>query len=94
MKQFLDWQVAKSANGKDFDAFFPASVPGNVQVDYAKANGFFDDWFVEDNFHKFDALEDNFWKYRAILPALPKNEQAFFVALGIDYQFDIFLNGV
>lgn len=94
MKQFLDWQVAKSANGEDFDAFFPASVPGNVQVDYAKANGFFDDWFVGDNFHKFDSLEDNFWKYRAILPALPKNEQAFFVALGIDYQFDIFLNSV
>lgn len=93
MKQYLTWQVAKSADGKTFEKFIPAAVPGNVQFDYAAANGFADDWYVGDNFHKFDGLEDNFWKYRTILPEIPKNETAYFVALGIDYEFDIFLNG-
>ena len=93
MKYTLDWQVAKSSDSKNFDPFIPATIPGNVQLDYAKANGFYDDWFVGNNFHKFDNLEDNYWKYRTVLPAIPSNESPFFVALGIDYQFDVLLNG-
>ena len=94
MKQFLSWQVAKSADGKNFDGYIPATVPGNVQLDYAKAHGFADDWYVADNFRKFDGLEDHFWKYRAVLPAFPKDEIPYFVAEGIDYRFDILLDGI
>lgn len=70
MKKYLNWQVAKSINGKDFEEYFPAVVPGNVQLDYAKAKGFADDWQFADNFHKFDGLEDCYWKYRTVLTGL------------------------
>ena len=43
MKKYLKWMVAKSEDGKAFEDFIPASVPGNVQLDYAKAKGFSDD---------------------------------------------------
>ena len=39
-------------------------------------------------------MEDNFWKYRAVLPEFPENEIAYFIALGIDYRFDIFINNI
>ncbi len=90
-KIYLEWQLSKSSNGVDFSEGFPASVPGNAQLDYAKAMGFADDWYFGDNFHKFDGLEDCFWKYTAFLPALSGCN--FFVAKGIDYQFDILLDG-
>lgn len=92
-KIFLNWQVAKSANKTDFDKFFQATVPGNVQLDYAKENGFAEDWFFGGNFRKFNGLEDNYWKYRTVLTDLPQSGSNFFVAKGIDYQFDIFLDG-
>ena len=92
-KFFLDWTLAKSANQTDFNDFFTATVPGNVQLDYAKNKGFASDWFFGGNFHKFDGLEDNYWKYRTVLTNLPKTGINFFVAKGIDYQFDIFLDG-
>ena len=93
MKKYLNWQVAKSVNGKDFEEYFPAAVPGNVQLDYAKAKGFADDWQFADNFHKFDGLEDCYWKYRTVLTGLDWNKENYFVALGIDYKFDILLDG-
>ena len=49
MKKYLEWTVAKSADGKAFEDFIPAGVPGNVQLDYAKAKGFADDWQVGTN---------------------------------------------
>ena len=92
-KIFLDWTLAKSENGMDFSEFFSATVPGNVQLDYAKDKGFASDWFFGGNFRKFNGLEDNYWKYRAVLTNLPTTGKNFFVAKGIDYQFDIFLDG-
>ncbi len=91
-KIYLEWQLAKSSDGAVFSESFPASVPGNAQLDYAKAMGFADDWFFGDNFHKFDGLEDCFWKYSTSLPKLPSGCN-FFIAKGIDYRFDIFLDG-
>jgi beta-mannosidase len=93
MKKYLNWQVAKSINGKDFEEYFPAVVPGNVQLDYAKAKGFAEDWQFADNFHKFDGLEDSYWKYRTVLTNLDWSKENYFVALGIDYKFDILLDG-
>lgn len=93
MKKDLEWTVAKSADGKAFEDFIPAGVPGNVQLDYAKAKGFADDWQVGTNYHKFDGLEDCYWKYRAVLTGLPAGKEHYFVAHGIDYCFDVFLDG-
>lgn len=93
MKTYLTWQVAKSADEKTFEEYIPATVPGNVQLDYARAKGVADDWQFADNFHKFDGLEDCYWKYRATLNGLDRERENYFVALGIDYAFDVFLDG-
>jgi beta-mannosidase len=62
-------------------------------LDYARANGFAEDWQFADNFHKFDGLEDCYWKYRTILTGLDASKENYFVAHGIDYKFDILLDG-
>lgn len=41
---------------------FPATVPGNIQLDYANANGWGDVSYM-DNCTKFEALEDLYWVY-------------------------------
>ncbi len=92
-RYFLDWQLAKMASKTQSPDFFPASVPGNAQLDYAKAKGFADDWFFGDNYHKFDGLQDNFWLYRTVLKDLPATGRNYFVAKGIDYQFEVLLDG-
>lgn len=93
MKKYLNWKVAKSSDGNIFEEFIPATVPGNVQLDYAKAKGFDGDWQFADNFHKFDGLEDCYWKYHTVLTGLDVSKEHYFVALGIDYKFDIILDG-
>ena len=45
---------------------YPASVPGNIQYDYAEANGFGDVMYGE-NVRRFEALEDDEWEYRSLL---------------------------
>lgn len=73
---------------------FPASVPGTIQYDYAKANNY-PDVMYSDNYKKFEELENDFWEYRAHLTYLRnKGESIWFVSDGIDYQYDILLNEV
>ncbi len=72
---------------------FEAEVPGNIQYDYAKANNFGDFQF-SDNVKKFDEIEDYAWIYCTELDYAAKNdEQIWFVAEGIDYKYDILLDG-
>ena len=72
---------------------FPATVPGNIQADYAAAKGFRDVAFA-DGCKQFEALENDAWEYRARLSCTAgQDERVWFVSLGIDYKYDVFLNG-
>ncbi len=75
------------------NAWFPAQVPGNIQNDYAKFHKWGDINFA-DNYKRYAALEADTWRYRTelVYEAAP-GEDIYFVSGGIDYQFDVLLNG-
>jgi len=79
---------------KGNDGFvFPASVPGTIQNDYAKARNWGDVQYA-DNVYRYETIEDWAWTYQTILNyQADSDEKVYFMAEGIDYQFDILLNG-
>ncbi len=85
----LDWQ----GRVKGEDDIFPANVPGNIQADYGRAHDY-GDLQYSDNFKKYKWMEDVAWVYSASFkkPAL-NGDKLYFVSLGIDYEYEIFLNG-
>ncbi|MDR0353045.1 MAG: hypothetical protein LBI02_06765, partial [Opitutaceae bacterium] len=91
----LAWQVAP---GETRDAapkkWIPAAVPGAVQLDWARAHGWPEYWKGE-HFRAYDGLEDFFWTYetRFPTPALAAGGRLFFACGGIDYAFELLLNG-
>lgn len=86
------WQGARIHNGIT-GSWFEATVPGNIQEDYGKANGFPDVNFG-DNCKLYEALEDDGWLYRTEVAAEPKaGERVFFVTKGIEYEYEVRLNG-
>ncbi|MBR7184232.1 MAG: hypothetical protein IKD37_01350 [Clostridia bacterium] len=88
MKYEQTWQL-RAADGE----WFPARVPGNIQYDYAVAHGFGDFCYGE-NHRKFDEIEGFEWEYRCSLQYTQNpGERVFFVSRGIDYFFDIAVNG-
>ena len=91
MKFYQNWMGRNCTPGKD--AWFTANVPGNIQKDYATANGF-EDWQYSDNYKQFIPLEDDHWEYQTTL-GYDKNdgERVFFVSAGINYKYDVLLNG-
>lgn len=76
------------------ERFVPAQVPGAVQLDWARAEGWPPHWKA-DNFKAYDWMEDVFWVYRTQLPlnpALPGHRR-FLVLRGVDYQFEVRVGG-
>jgi beta-mannosidase len=71
----------------------PATVPGAVQLDWARAKNWPEHWKA-DHFLKYHWMEDFFWTYSARLeiPAIEPGETVHFVCGGIDYRFQIWLN--
>jgi len=91
----LDWHLGHHQNKAQPPAkFIPAKVPGAVQFDYARAEKLPPYWYG-DNFKQYEWMEDAFWTYRALFPKpdLTAEQRLFFVSKGIDYEFDIILNG-
>ena len=91
----LDFKVGHTADkNKPPEKTVPASVPGNAQSDWAKAENY-PDHNIGDNFKMFDWMEDVYWKYSAKIkkPAIKNSERIYFVSKGIDYEFDILLDG-
>ncbi len=85
-----NWLGARLSAG--CEETFPASVPGNIQYDYAEAKGFGDVMYGE-NVRRFEALEGDEWEYRAHLEYKAEDgERVFFVRQGIDYKYEISLN--
>ncbi len=74
--------------------WYEAAVPGAVQLDLARAEGY-PPWTFADNWKDYRWTEDVFWTYRARFGRPGTGEdRVFFVSLGIDYAFDVFVNGV
>ena len=87
MIQRLNWQGKRDNENE----CFPASVPGAIQHDYAEFHNWGDVNYA-DNAARYKELEDSTWFYRAEFE-VPKKENVFFVSGGIDYIYDIVLNG-
>ena len=72
---------------------FKVKVPGCIQSDYAAAHGYGDVNYGL-NFKKYRWMEDLYWVYETYLQFDQKNgERVFFVTKGIDYEYDVILNG-
>ena len=92
MKYKQKWQ-GRIFGGNGSDGWFAANVPGNIQYDYGVAHNFGDANYM-DNYLKYRPLEDLTWEYRTKLSfERESDETVWFVSLGIDYRFDILLNG-
>ena len=91
----LTWQVGFTDTRDSAPAVWvPAEAPGAVQLDWARAHG----WGPVDygeNWQQYLWMEDVFWTYTAPLtpPPLAPGERLFFVSRGIDYRFQITVNG-
>jgi beta-mannosidase len=89
------WEVGPTSSPELSPArFVPARVPGAVQLDWARAEGWGDP-HVADNWQQYLPLEDLHWVYRTTLrtPPLVAGQRLLFVCGGIDYQFQIRLGG-
>ena len=86
------WQGARISD-KLACQWFPATVPGNIQADYGRAMGYPELQFG-DNCKMYEALEDDGWLYRTEVSCQREaNARVFFVTKGIEYEYDIRMNG-
>src|SRR5690606_30860866 len=95
MVQQIEWVVGWSDRGEEAPArWVPATVPGAVQLDWARAEQW-EDHTIGENWRQYGWMEDKYWTYRATLavPSLAAGQRLFFVSQGIDYSFTIRLNG-
>ena len=95
MQKKLSWIVGYSKEmGVAPAKRVPAEVPGAVQLDWARAEGW-PEYTFADNFKAYAWMEDVYWSYLTTLDLawLADGQGLFFVSRGIDYQFQIKLNG-
>jgi beta-mannosidase len=91
----LKWQLGyNSGPEKGSMKWIPATVPGAVQTDIAKADNY-GLWFYAENWKNYLWMEDQHFTYKASFkkPEMQSGEHLFFISKGIDYSFDIFFNG-
>lgn len=94
-KHSLNWESGFHKPPNESPAnWHKATVPGAVQLDHAKANNWPPHSFAE-NWKEYLWMEDAYWSYRTSFkkPGLADGQQLLFISKGIDYEFDIFLNG-
>lgn len=73
--------------------WFPATVPGNIQRDYALFQGW-GDLNYGDNCKQYLEIEDSAWFYHTSFDvSVQAGQRVVFVTKGIDYEYEIFLNG-
>ncbi len=91
----LTWELGYSKSASEIPSkWIPASVPGAVQLDIAKAEKYGSYSYAE-NWKDYLWMEDQFYTYRTSFPKpnLISGERLIFISKGIDYQFRIYLNG-
>lgn len=90
----LKWELAYSKNLTSLPSkFIPATVPGAVQLDVAKAEKYGPYYYAE-NWKDYGWMEDQYYIYKTTFtkPELKSGQRLVFISKGIDYQFQIFLN--
>ncbi|MBR2038619.1 MAG: hypothetical protein IKA09_12980 [Lachnospiraceae bacterium] len=93
MKYYQKWE-ARAIRPDGASEWFAAEVPGNIQYDYGKFMGW-GDINVAENVIKFRETEGYTWEYRTQLAySVRQGEKAVFVSEGIDYFFEILIDGI
>lgn len=90
----LNWQVGHAdQHTLNPGKFIPATVPGAVQLDIAKAEKYAPHYYGE-NWKDYLWMEDKHYVYKTTFdkPAFSAGEKVYFISKGIDYEFDIYLN--
>jgi beta-mannosidase len=91
----LDWQVGWTTDSaKTPNRFVPAAVPGAVQLDWARAEGWPPYWQAE-NFRAYAWMEDVHWIYRTRLkkPSIASDQRLALVCGGVDYACTVRVGG-
>ena len=94
-KTELKWQVGHSDKIDEKPTkWVPATVPGAVQLDIAKAEKYGPFYYAE-NWKDYLWMEDKFFNYKTGFKKadMDDGQRLFFVSKGIDYEFEINLNG-
>ncbi len=91
------WQLARLSSADALPAsadWIPATVPGAVQPDWARAHSLPDLHFGQ-NVRAYDGLEDFFWLYRTTVPAekLAAGERLILAGGGLDYHAEFRVAG-
>lgn len=91
----LKWELGYNKEHETLpSAWIPADVPGAVQLDIARAEKYQPFYYAE-HWKDYLWMEDMYYTYRTSFnkPDLSDNKRLIFISLGIDYEFEIFLNG-
>ena len=91
----LAWELGHAPDKETIPGTFcPAAVPGAVQLDLARAEGY-PDYNYAGNYRRMTWMEDRFFTYRTEFepPRLGQGQRLWFVSKGIDYQYEIRFNG-
>jgi len=94
-KPELKWELGYSIPADtESQRWVQAAVPGAIQLDIAKAEGYGTYYFAE-NWKDYLWMEDQEFIYKTTFqkPALEAGERLIFHSLGIDYKFEVRLNG-
>lgn len=70
-----------------------ASVPGAVQLDWARAQGWPSHTWAREA-ERYQGLEDKFWHYRTTVPDLAAEGESFLILRDIDHHAVVVLDGV
>lgn len=90
-----DWTVDhRTEPGAAPSRAVPATVPGAVQLDWAKAHDWPDPHF-SDNHKAYAWMEGVYWTYHATLAptSIAADRRLFLCLEGVDYHFDVALDG-
>ncbi|MCF8225346.1 MAG: hypothetical protein K9J30_05665 [Bacteroidales bacterium] len=90
----LNWKLEYSLPGSEEVKTTGAEVPGAVQLDIASAEKYGPYAYAE-NWKDYLWMEDEYFTYRTEFPEpdIEKGEKLYFISKGIDYEFEIALNG-
>jgi beta-mannosidase len=94
-QQVLTWEGGFHSSKTGLpEKWHPATVPGAVQLDYAAAQNW-GPFFYAERWKDYLWMEDVYWTYRTRFekPEMAAGKKLFFVSKGIDYEFEILLNG-
>jgi len=90
----LAWNLEYSIPGNTRIRTTKATVPGAVQLDIARAEQY-GPWYYAENWKDYLWMEDEYFTYKTMFqrPETLPGERVVFCAGGIDYKFDVMLNG-